>query len=107
MIAPPSKHAGYVVLDSDVESHIEKRTNMLRAFLDAVRSGRRSEWLFDFYGPNAPQTRFAEKDESEIIEDILSKTDSCTRFLYHCPRCGRIHVETSPRSGEFQAYAAD
>ncbi len=54
-IIPPSQHTGYVVLDSDVDLHINNRTGTIRAFLNAIRSGRRSEWLSDFYGPSVPQ----------------------------------------------------
>ncbi|QEG24844.1 hypothetical protein MFFC18_47670 [Mariniblastus fucicola] len=104
-IIPPSEHAGYVVLDSDADLHIDNRTVTIRAFLDAVRTGRRSEWLTEFYGPNVPQPRFAQKDDADVIEDILSNSDSWTRFLYRCPMCGRIHIETSPRSRSFKTYA--
>lgn len=106
-ITAPSEHAGYVVLDSDVDLHIDHRTDTIRAFLDAVRTGRRSEWLTEFYGPNVSQSRFAKKDDSDVIEDILSNADSWTRFLYRCPMCGRIHIETAPRSRSFNTYAED
>ena len=106
-IIPPSEHAGYVVLDSEVDLSIDARTHMIREFLAAVRSGNRDTWIDKFYGANVPQSRFAEKDDADIIEDILSASDSWTRFLYRCPMCGRIYVETSPRSQTFRGYVEE
>ena len=103
-IIPPTEHAGYVVLDSEVDLSIDARTTRIREFLHASQSGNRAAWLAKFYGPNAPQSRFAEKDDADVIEDILSAGDSWTRFLYRCPMCGRVHIETSPRSRSYRSY---
>ncbi len=103
-IIPPGPHAGYLVLDSDVDLSIDYRTSAIGIFLDAVRAGKRGEWLADFYGKNAPQSRFAEKNDADIIEDILSKLDSWTRQVLRRPICGRIYIQKHPGADEFRCY---
>ena len=106
-ILPPSKHAGYVVLDADVDFHIDARTEKIRGFLAAVRGGNRDKWAGEFFGDNAPHSRLSEKDDADIIEDILSSAASTTRHLYRCPTCGRVYIETSPQSNKFQGYTEE
>ena len=106
-IIPPSQHAGYMVLDSDVDLSIDNRTAIIRSFLTAVRNGKRRQWLADFYGKNTPSSRFAEKDDADVVEDILSTHDSWTRHVYRCPICGRLYVQKKPGVDEFRCYSEE
>jgi hypothetical protein len=103
-IIPPSPHAGYLIFDSDVDLSNDNRTATVRAFLNAVHIGKRGDWLADFYGKNAPQSRFAEKDDADVIEDILSKHDSWTRHVFRCPVCSRMYIQRQPGAGDFRCY---
>ncbi len=103
-IVPPSPHAGYVVLDSDVDLSIDNRVESIRSFLNAVRDGLREHWLANFYGKDAPRSRLADKDDADVIEDILSKHDSWTRHMIRCPICGRIYIQRQPGVEYFRCY---
>lgn len=103
-IIPPSPHAGYVVLDSDVDVSIDNRTDTIRSFLNAVREGDRAEWLANFYGKNVSLSRLADKDDADVIVDILSKHDSWTRHMFRCPTCGRIYIQRQAGIGDFRCY---
>ncbi len=103
-INPPSEHAGYVVWDSDVEASIGDRRAELRGFLAALATGQREAWMRYFYGA---ETRFATKSDVDAIEDILSRHDAYTHICYRCDACGRLHVETQPRTDGFQSYRPD
>ena len=97
-------HAGYMVLDSEVDLSIDNRTDTIRSFLNAVRNGTRAEWFADFYGKNAPQSRLADKEDADVIEDILSHHDSWTRHVFRCPICGRLYIQTQSRVDDFKCY---
>jgi hypothetical protein len=103
-IIPPSPHAGYMVLDSDVDLSIDNRTATIRSFLNAVHNRTRGEWLADFYGKNPPLSRLAEKDDADVIEDILSTHDSWTRHVFRCPICGHMYIQRQPGADDFQCY---
>ena len=93
-----------MVLDSEVDLSIDDRIATIRSFLNAVRNGTRGEWLTEFYGKNAPQSRLAENDDADVIEDILSKHDSWTRHVFRCPICGRMYIQTRPGVDDFRCY---
>jgi hypothetical protein len=98
-------------LDSDVDSSIEERTSTIRVFLRDVRGGNRAAWIAGFYGMNAPHSRLGEKDDADVIEDILSRHDSWTRHIYHCPLCERAYVQVRPGANEvrrdFRCYTPE
>lgn len=103
-VSPPSRHAGYIVWDADVDLSIDKRIGSIRSYLEAVRAGTRDHWLTDFYGRNAPLSRLAEKHDADVIEDILSRHDAWTRQVFRCPVCGRLYVQREPRGDDFRCY---
>jgi hypothetical protein len=103
-VISPSPHAGYLVWDSDIDLSIDSRTAHIRAFLSALKTGTRDQWLAHFYGKNAPQSRLTEKDDVDVIEDILSRQDSWTRQTFRCPVCGRLYVQRQPSGDDFRCY---
>lgn len=106
-ILPPTAQAGYLVLDTEIDAHIQERNDTIRGFLDAVGSGLRSKWLEEFFGPNVPQPRFTKKDDADVIEDILSNIGSGTRLFFNCPECKRIHIQTKSGAQRFKAYTEE
>ncbi|MBI1314909.1 hypothetical protein GC176_26740 [bacterium] len=106
-VVPPSSHAGYVVLDSDIDLSIDERTEAIRSFLSAVRRGDRDDWMTQFYGSSTPLARMTNKDDADVIEDILSRYDSWTRFLFCCPVCGRIYIQSASGTDEYQCFTEE
>jgi hypothetical protein len=49
-------------------------------------------------------SRLAEKDDADVIEDILSRHDSWTRHVFRCPMCGRIYIQREPGTDDFRCY---
>ena len=41
---------------------------------------------------------------TEALFDVL---DSKARTVYDCPQCGRLHVETAPRSHQFASFVKE
>ena len=82
--------------DVDVEFQSRARATTIREFLAAVKCDCRAAWLRDCCGPNAPQPRFDEKDDADVIEELrspavvihLSPCD-CNQRAFGCRR--RLH----------------
>ena len=106
-IIPPSPHAGYVVLGADVDASIDDRTDAIRSFLSAVREGNRGGWLADFYGKDVSRSNLGDKDDADVIEDILSKHDSWTHHMFRCPICGRVYIQRQPGLDLYQCYSEE
>ena len=106
-IIPPSRYAGYVVRDSDVDLSIESRSTAVRSFLRSVRDGDREQWIEQFYGNTVAKARFSKKDDADIIEDILSRHDHYTRHMLQCPTCGRIYIQSSADPDTFTCYTEE
>ena len=105
-IDSPSKHAGYVVWDSDVDASIDIRRAEVRGFLAALTTGQRDAWMTYFYGAET-RSRMESKSDTDVIEDILSKQDAYTHFCYRCDSCGRLHVQARPGTDNFRVYHQD
>ncbi len=108
---------GDIVTDSSVDAfHHEARilrkqgfsgtydnpAEKVAQFIDAIRQGKRKEWVDSFYGG---RSRGVEIKDSEVVFDIFDLAHHGLGLdMYQCDACGRIFIERIPGSFTYRSF---
>ena len=102
LVASPSPHEASLIFAPDFDKLSNKRAAAIDAFLEAVREGKRNEWITEFYG--WPQ--FGISDGS-IIDDIITQEDVFSLSIVICPECGRLYRQRQHGVNEYECYLSE
>ena len=84
-------YKGEIIRDQSFESFFEKSSVTAGRFIQAIRDGKRQEWIKDFYNSD-----FEISDDS-VIADIYSYASAANGLLIlQCMSCGRIFISSVP-----------
>lgn len=73
-------------------------------FLDAIRNGRRSEWLSERFGDTCPR----DLTDSEVISDLLTANQQEHALsVAECEQCGRLWVQSGVGNNQYRSFAPD
>lgn len=82
---------------------IDKRTDDIASFIDAVKNGKRDEWLATYFGSDTYKTI----SDSSIVFDILSRhTLNYESTIYQCEKCGRVKIQLGD-TNNFLSFSPD
>jgi hypothetical protein len=77
------------IRDQDFEAYIEY-TNMVASFIDAVKDGKRDEWIRKCFGETYP----AHISNGDVVFDIMSgHRMDFESWIFQCENCGRIKIQ--------------
>lgn len=102
--------------DPDREAHSTATVNGWRELLGLRTSQERDAWAHRFYGsrfhvadaPDEPAVQgVASLERAIVLQDIEDRADVFSRAVVRCPECGRLYVERSHRSNEYDCYAPE
>lgn len=100
----PSPTEGWILRTQDQEEYQAIVGRDIAAFFEAVRGGRRDEWLGEFFSSLYP----TEDGDAEVVIDIIgSHDDRFTLSIAECENCGRLHVQREPGVNSYRTYAPD
>ena len=103
-VSGPSATEGWILRDEDQEAHEDALACDVEAFFEAVRAGRREQWIAGYFSADYP----TDLNDRSIVSDILCR-HRLRDFLSiaECDRCGRLHVRTEPGVNAYRRYAPD
>ena len=82
---------------------IDKRTDDIASFIDAVKNGNRDQWLNSYFGSDTYKTI----SDSSVVFDIISRhTLNYESTIYLCEKCGRIKVQVG-NTNNFISFTPD
>src|SRR4030095_15139643 len=83
------------IRDQDSEEYSHKYTDNLSSFIEAIKDGRRNEWVKNYFSETYPTNI----SDSSIVLDIVSRQDMIFESdLYQCDNCGRIKVQVQDKN---------
>lgn len=83
------KYKGHILPDIFVDDVSFNLTDNIDSLLDAIKNGKRLEWIKKhFEVPPYP----TDIKESSMIHDLLNLVDK-TQDIFECENCGRIAIE--------------
>jgi hypothetical protein len=100
----PCPTEAHIIGDVAYESFDNAFTRRVDAFLAAVRSGERREWINKEFSTQYPQ----DDTDGEIISTILSSMllDYCLSVA-ECPRCGRLWLQRKIGVNDYRPFSPD
>ena len=98
----PSPHEASLISDADAEELCDVRTERIASFLDACRDDGRNQWIKCYL----KHTLYDSSDAS-IIEEIVANSDSFSRGVIVCPKCGRLYVQHVQSENTWDCYAPE
>jgi hypothetical protein len=78
------------IRDQDFDEYSDKYTEDVASFIDAVKEGKRDEWIKMYFSETYPMNI----NNSSVVFDIVSVQRS--RFegeLFQCETCGRVKIQ--------------
>jgi hypothetical protein len=88
-------HKAKFVRDQDFGDYSDKYMDDISAFIEAVKDGRRNEWIKKYFSETYPTNI----DNSSIVFDIISAQNAVFEgYLYQCDNCGRIKVQVQDKN---------
>ena len=100
----PSPTEASVIGDVAYETFDDLFTKRVDSFLDAVRAGRRSEWINTELSSQYPE----QDSDGDVISTLLTSClmDHCLS-LAECPRCGRLWIQRGIGVNKYRAFSPD
>ena len=96
------EYKGYILPDTYVDDVSENLTSNIDSLLEAIKNGKRLEWMKEhFTVPPYP----TDLKESYMIHDSLNMIDK-TQVIFECENCGRIAIQIGQTS-KFKFYSPD
>lgn len=79
-------------------------THRVNGFLDAVRDGRRRDWIVAELSPQYP----LQDSDGEVISALLTATlfNYCLG-LAECPKCGRLWIQRGIGVSNYRSFSPD
>lgn len=85
--------------DTYVENVSESLTSNIDSLIDAIKSGKRLQWIKGhFEVPPYP----TDLKDSSMIHDLLSVVNT-TQDIFECDNCGRIAIQVG-QTNQFEFY---
>jgi len=83
------------IRDQDFGEYSDKYTDDISSFIEAVKDGRRNEWVKNYFSETYPTSI----SDSSIVFDIISVQDRIFEGdVYQCENCGRIKVQIQDKN---------
>lgn len=82
---------------------VDQRTSDIASFIEAIKNGKREEWLYSYFGTD---THISESDESAVFYIILKNTSKYESLIYQCGNCGRIKIQVG-NSNNYLSFAPE
>lgn len=81
--------------DQDFDEYAGKYTDDIASFINAVKDGRRDEWVKKYFSETYPTNI----SDSSIVFDIVSRQNMIFEGdLYQCEKCGRIKIQVQDKN---------
>lgn len=97
-------YKGSIIRDQDEEVLYDGVVNDINAFMDALLSGKREEWIRGYFLSGYPVESIR---NDEVISDIITRHLAPRRLdIYQCLECGSIKIQEAPESNVFSSFAA-
>jgi hypothetical protein len=88
-------YKAYFIRDQDCEEYDDSYMDDIDSFINAIRDGRRDEWIKKYFTETYP----TDLSNSSIISDIISQKDTVFESdLYQCTNCGRVKVQVQDKN---------
>jgi hypothetical protein len=95
------EHQAVVVPREDAEDVHNALLQDLKAFLEALTTGRRDAWVRKTF----PEPYPLDITDADVLNDIMqSHTFSRSKDLLHCPDCGRIHIQLQHEGSTYRSF---
>jgi hypothetical protein len=98
MVEAPNAFEGNWISDVDAELVDKIIARQSAEFLDSIKNGKRPTWIKRFYG------KAVDLPDADVLEDIRSRADTCSRATVHCPTCQRLYLQTEFGKNEYVCY---
>jgi hypothetical protein len=107
-VAVPSDgypNEGWVLRDQDCQPYFDKVSERIVSFIQAERTGRRTEWLVRYFRISDGDAD-AYTEDADVVQVILLK-ERKDLFIYQCENCGRLWLQETPSGQNFRSFAPD
>src|SRR5262249_4297391 len=100
----PCPTEGWILRQQGQEGFFESASRDIAAFFAAVQSGRRNEWIVEFFSGQNP----CDVSDEGIIYDIIAYHKRLVVLsVAECEQCGRLWVQRGPEINEYRSYSPD
>jgi hypothetical protein len=100
----PCPTEGWILRDQDQEGFYENASRDIVAFFAAVQSGRRNDWIVEYFSRQYP----CDVSDDGIIYDIIAHHKrQVVLSMAECERCGRLWVQHEPGINKYRSYSPD
>lgn len=103
----PCPSEGWILRDEDQECYYDTASRDIAAFFAAIHSGRRIEWIADYFSPQYPSDESDESDETVIYDIIAHHRRQIVLALAECEKCGRLWIQCEPDVNQYRSYSPD
>jgi hypothetical protein len=91
---------GKILRDQSDEQYHQRATQEVTGFIKAIQSGKRKEWMEEFYGKQG-----FDLDDPNVVFDIWTRNDPATMLdIHQCDACGRIFIERAPHTFTYRVF---
>ena len=98
-------YKGEIIKNQACEEFYEHSVKQIKEFIHALLAGNRDEWVNDFYQYSPEDDKIP---DNEVIFDILNRASFKNNLgIYQCESCGRIFIETEPRSFQYLSFTPE
>lgn len=92
-------YKGEIIRDQSFENFYEAPSRMAGEFIQAIKDGKRDEWIEFFYGRKLKLT------DSEVIFGIYDRASVQNGvMILQCEYCGRIFIQKEPKDSGFVCF---
>jgi hypothetical protein len=96
-------YKGYILPDSQVEKLSIVLTESIDSLIEAIKSGKRAEWIRENFGKEYP----GDLNDSSMIHDLMThQLVNTTQDIYECVNCRRILIQLG-QTREFKIFSPD
>jgi hypothetical protein len=98
----PSPTEGWLFREQDKESHYDAVCRDIASFFVAVHTGKREEWIRQFF----PEPYPTDIGDESLIHDIISTHEIRIRLsVCECSKCGRLFVQQNNGVNVYVGFA--
>ena len=73
------------------------------AFIQALRVGKRDEWIQKQMGKTYP----SDLDDAGVLHDLMTRNESHQRLVYMCTACGRLWLDRAADGVSMVSFTPD
>ena len=100
----PCPTEGWLLRDQDQDELYNVSARDVAAFFAAIQSGRRDEWIKEFFTPQYPTS---EPDEAIVYDVLAYHKRKGWLSVAECVQCGRLWVQRGPGVNSYRSYSPD